>query len=42
MRLGAEPAIPHLAIDNRLAATTPLPDQVAALTASLPGPAPPR
>ena len=27
---------------HRLAATTPLPDQVAALTASLPGPAPPR
>ena len=41
MRLGAEPAIPHLAIDNRLAAAIPLPDQVAALTASLPGPGPP-
>jgi predicted kinase len=44
MRLGAEPAVPHLVIDNRLAAAIPLPDQVAALTASLPGPgpAPPR
>ena len=42
MRLGAEPPVPHLAIDNRLTAATPLPDQVAALTASLPGPAPPR
>ena len=37
MRLGAEPAVPHLAIDNRLTAATPLPDQVAALGADAPG-----
>jgi hypothetical protein len=33
MRLDAGPAVPHLVIDNRLAAATPLPDQVAALAA---------
>src|ERR1017187_4908861 len=33
MRLGAEPAAPHVTIDNRLAATVPLADQVAALIA---------
>jgi predicted kinase len=38
MRLGTEPAVPHLAIDNRLAAATPLADQVASLPARLPGP----
>jgi predicted kinase len=37
MRLGAEPAVPHLAIDNRLTAAIPLPDQIAALVAHLPG-----
>jgi hypothetical protein len=31
MRLGTEPAIPHLAVDNRLTATTSLTDQVTAL-----------
>jgi predicted kinase len=31
MRLDAEPAAPHLIVDNRLAATAPLADQVAAL-----------
>jgi predicted kinase len=31
MRLDAEPAAPHLVVDNRLAAATPLRDQVAAL-----------
>jgi predicted kinase len=31
MRLGAEPAAPHVTIDNRLSATMPLADQVAAL-----------
>ncbi len=38
MRLGTEPAVPHLAIDNRLAAVTSLADQVARLIARLPGP----
>ena len=33
MRLGAEPAAPHVTIDNRLAAAAPLQDQVAALVA---------
>ncbi len=33
MRLGAEPAVPHLTVDNRLSATVPLADQVAALIA---------
>ncbi len=33
MRLGAEPAAPHATIDNRLSATVPLADQVAALVA---------
>jgi len=31
MRLGAEPAAPHLTVDNRLNAVVPLDDQVAAL-----------
>jgi len=31
MRLGAEPAVPHFTVDNRLAAAAPLGDQVAAL-----------
>lgn len=31
MRIGAEPAAPHLAVDNRLTATEPLADQIAAL-----------
>jgi predicted kinase len=31
MRLGDEPAIPHLVVDNRLTATAPLADQVATL-----------
>jgi predicted kinase len=35
MRLGAEPAVPHLVIDNRLTAAAALPDQVAALLARL-------
>jgi predicted kinase len=39
MRLADGPAVPHLAIDNRLAAAAPLPDQVASLIARLPGPA---
>jgi predicted kinase len=34
MRLGARPAAPHTAIDNRLSATASLEDQVAALVAS--------
>jgi len=33
MRLGAEPAAPHVTVDNRLAAAAPLEDQVAALVA---------
>jgi predicted kinase len=33
MRLGAEPVAPHVTIDNRLVATVPLADQVAALIA---------
>jgi hypothetical protein len=33
MRLGAEPAAPHVTVDNRLAAAAPLQDQVAALAA---------
>ena len=33
MRLGAEPAVPHVTVDNRLSATVPLADQVAALIA---------
>jgi hypothetical protein len=28
MRLGTEPAAPHLTIDNRLTATLPLRDQI--------------
>lgn len=40
MRLGARPAAPHVAIDNRLTSPVPLEDQVAALVAGLPaGPA---
>jgi predicted kinase len=31
MRLGAEPPVPHLTVDNRLTATVPLAEQVAAL-----------
>ena len=31
MRLGTEPAAPHVTVDNRLTATVPLADQVAAL-----------
>jgi predicted kinase len=31
MRIGAEPAIPHLTVDNRLTATTSIADQVTAL-----------
>jgi predicted kinase len=31
MRLGAEPAAPHLTVDNRLTAATPLQDQLAAV-----------
>jgi MFS family permease len=33
MRLGAEPAAPHVTVDNRLTAATPLKDQLAALLA---------
>jgi predicted kinase len=33
MRLGAEPAAPHVTVDNRLVATTALADQIAALVA---------
>lgn len=36
MRVGVPPAAPHAVIDNRLAATVPLRDQVAALAASRP------
>jgi predicted kinase len=36
MRLGAEPAAPHLTIDNRVTAAASLQDQVARLVASLP------
>jgi predicted kinase len=35
MRLGAEPAAPHVVFDNRLTAAVPLADQVAALLARL-------
>lgn len=35
MRLGTEPAAPHLTIDNRLSATLSLEDQVAALVAGI-------
>jgi len=31
MRLGTEPAVPHLAVDNRLTAAEPLATQIAAL-----------
>lgn len=31
MRLDAAPAVPHLAVDNRLSATSTLPEQIAAL-----------
>jgi hypothetical protein len=31
MRLGCEPAAPHVTVDNRLTAATPLEDQIAAL-----------
>jgi len=33
MRIGAEPPVPHFAIDNRLTATIPLSDQISALVA---------
>jgi hypothetical protein len=33
MRLGAEPAAPHVTVDNRLTAAAPLEDQVAAVVA---------
>ena len=33
MRLGTEPAAPHLTVDNRLTAATPLREQVSALVA---------
>lgn len=36
MRLGAAPEVPHAVIDNRLAATVPLGDQIAALLAGPP------
>jgi predicted kinase len=38
MRLGAEPAVPHLVVDNRLTATESMAVQVAALAQSVPGP----
>lgn len=38
MRLGAEPAAPHLVVDNCLSATKSLADQVAVLAQSAPGP----
>ena len=38
MRLGAEPAAPHLVVDNRLSATESLASQVAVLAQSVPGP----
>jgi predicted kinase len=37
MRLDREPAVPHLVVDNRLTAATPLQDQVATLIARLTG-----
>jgi hypothetical protein len=37
IRLGAEPAVPHVAIDNRLTAATPLQAQVADLLARAEG-----
>jgi predicted kinase len=37
IRLGAQPAVPHVAIDNRLTAATPLQAQVADLLASAEG-----
>ena len=37
MRLGTEPAAPHVTVDNRRTAAVPLEAQVAALVASLPG-----
>jgi len=36
MRLGAEPAAPHAAVDNRLTSPAPLEAQVAALVTGLP------
>jgi predicted kinase len=39
MRLGAQPAARHAVIDNRLTSPAPLEAQVAAMVASLPGPA---
>jgi hypothetical protein len=37
MRLGTEPAAPHVTIDNRAGAAVTLAAQVAALARSLPG-----
>jgi predicted kinase len=37
MRLGSEPAVPHVAIDNRLTAAEPLEAQVAAAIAAITG-----
>lgn len=42
MRLGDEPAAPHVTVDNRLTASVPLPDQVAGLVARLSPQAGPR
>ena len=36
MRLGSEPAAPHVTVDNRLAAAVPLETQIAALIAAGP------
>jgi hypothetical protein len=35
MRVGAEPAAPHLTVDNRLTAAMPLAEQVTALAKNL-------
>ena len=35
MRLGTEPAVPHLTVDNRLTATESLADQIAALASQV-------
>ncbi|MGH3178223.1 MAG: AAA family ATPase, partial [Streptosporangiaceae bacterium] len=35
MRVGAEPAAPHLTVDNRLTAAVPLGEQIAALAKDL-------
>ena len=36
MRLGTEPAVPHLTVDNRLTAAEPLADQIASLVKEFP------